>query len=423
MKRFNKITNRESFKSITVLTTGSFLAQLIVVLSAPLLTRLYTPEQLGEYTYLLSITFIFMGVINGRYEQSIVVEKTDKRVYALIKLSFIVGMFLSVLITVGYFLILVLNGSFYDKKASLVFIFGVLLTYAIINVLTSYNNRMKEYKVMSFVYIIRTGFQNLGAIAGGLIKLGTLGLTLSYFIGQAFGIRQQGKTLLPNYKKVCNATVKEMKEVAVDYKRQPLYAAPAALANSFSYSSITIFIESLFGYSVVGLYSISVRLLGLPLSVISGNVSKVFFETASNEFNKTGQYFTAFRNTFLFQLVIAIPMVVIMMLFAPSISEFVFGKEWKVAGDYIVILAPMFGIRFIVTTLTLGVVISSKQKTELFIQILFIIASLGSYITSRFLNLPIESLLYIVTISFSIIYLLFLLALLHYSRVKSHLNQ
>lgn len=413
---FDKYKKSHFLRSISTLASGSVIAQLIVLLSAPVITRLYTPSEIGTYTYLLSITFIFMGVINGRYEMSIVTEAKEERVFALIKLSLIIGLIGSILITIGYIVLLLLNDTYIEKRGSIPFIFIVLVSFSIINVLTAYNNRMKEYKIMSIVYIIRTSFQDFGAILAGLFKVGTIGLTLSYLLGQFFGIRKQGKTLIPYIKRIKDVTVSEMAEVSRMHKRQPYFAAPAALASSFSYSSITLFIESLFGFATVGFYSISVRLLGLPLSVISGNVSKVFFESASKEKQNTGQFFSSFRKTFLFQFVLAIPMVTIMMLFAPSIAVFIFGKEWEIAGKYIVILAPMFGIRFIVTTLSPSTVVASKQNFELFTQLTFIFVSIISFIITRSFGMQIESFLTMISIAYSIVYLYFLYVIFTYSK-------
>lgn len=103
-------------------------------------------------------------------------------------------------------------------------------------------------------------------------------------------MKRQSVKLIPNFSKVWKSNFDSLKKVANRHKQFPLFSAPAMIANSFSYSSVTIFMESLFDMGVVGYYSLSTRILGLPLSLVSGNVSKVFFQEASDEQSSKGVF-------------------------------------------------------------------------------------------------------------------------------------
>lgn len=410
--------NSRFLTSISTLTSGSVIGQLVVLLTAPVLTRLYTPAELGSYTYLISFATIFMGVINGKYDMAVVVEDEEIKVFALIKLSLMIGViftFFGTLIFVIYNLVTANSMN----SADVLFIVLVLFSYALIDVLTAYNNRQREYKVMAAVNVIRSVCQNIGAILLGFVHLGKTGLIIPYVIGQYLGANKQAKTLKRHWHEIKDVSGAELKNVLIKHKRQPLFSAPAALANSFSYSSITIFLNTLFGEALVGFYSISVRLLGLPLALISGNVSKVFFESAAKERAETGQFYSAFRKVLFFQLMLAMPIVIVMYFLGPPICEFVFGKEWRVAGDYIQILAPMFGIRFIVTTLTPAMIIAQKQKYELFIQLMFVVFSVICFFACSYLKLPVETYLIIISVLFSIVYLVYLVIIYYYSKGKN----
>lgn len=57
-------------------------------------------------------------------------------------------------------------------------------------------------------------------------------------------------------------------------------------------------------------------------------------------------------------------MVLIMYYIAPIVFEVVFGPGWGNAGVYVQILAPMFGIRFIVNTVAYGLqIVKNKSKS------------------------------------------------------------
>ena len=97
----DRIRKSSFLKSIIILATGSFIAQIFAVACSPILTRIYSPEDMGIFTYIISLTAIFMGVINARYDMSIVTEKEDSNVMPLLQLSFIIGGVVTFFSTIG----------------------------------------------------------------------------------------------------------------------------------------------------------------------------------------------------------------------------------------------------------------------------------------------------------------------------------
>ncbi|HGF7585212.1 TPA: lipopolysaccharide biosynthesis protein, partial [Enterococcus faecium] len=150
--------DKKYFKSLIVLFSGSLIAQGISVLFAPIMTRAFTAENLGIYTYLLSTATIFMPVINLRYDMSIVsVEEED--VIPIIKGSLIIGTGLSIFISIiyGIYIVFTRNTKLYT---TIPFFFLLLISYSLINVFTAYNNKERNYKLISKVAILRSIFQN-----------------------------------------------------------------------------------------------------------------------------------------------------------------------------------------------------------------------------------------------------------------------
>ena len=229
-----KILKTQYFKSISLLTTGSLIAQIITILCSPILTRLYTKEELGIYGYILSIASVFWAVMNCRYDMSIVTEKDETAIYPLIKLSFYINVFVSILVSFGYFGYIYFIKTEYKSYSYTALIMLILLfSYGITNILTSYNNRKKEYKIITSVSVIRTSCQNIGAVLFGFFNTGSLGLLLPYALGQFFGIRKQSQSIKQNINKIVKASKNDVINVMVKHKRQPLFSTPAMFANSF----------------------------------------------------------------------------------------------------------------------------------------------------------------------------------------------
>ena len=62
-------------------------------------------------------------------------------------------------------------------------------------------------------------------------------------------------------------------------------------------------------------------------------------------------------------------------LIAPDLFEIVFGKNWRTAGEYAQILTPMFLLRFISNPLSNMFLIAEKQKLELLLQTILLLAT------------------------------------------------
>ena len=338
----NKINNSAYLKNILILTSGSVIAQAIAICASPIVTRLYTSAQLGAYTLALSIISMFGPVICGRYEMSIVTAEDDSEIYNLIGLSSIITVVFSIFVAIGYTIYINNNLEIMEQLGySSYVIILILIITGLTNILTSYNNRNKQYSIISSVTVIRSVVQYVCQIVLGLIKASSANLVFSNLICSIFGIKRQGKYLWKNRVNINTIRFREMKNCFFKYKKQLLFGAPASFMNLASYSILNFFITGLFGLGTFGYYSLSFRMLNLPLSIIGMNVSKVFFQKSSEELQSEGNYIKSLKKFSAFLALISIIMVIFLMLTAPFLFEIFFGEGWNVAGRYVVILAPM----------------------------------------------------------------------------------
>ncbi|MEH7119240.1 oligosaccharide flippase family protein [Neobacillus vireti] len=418
-------SNTSYLKSIGTLFTGSLIAQLITIILSPVITRIYTPEDLGYYSLLLSVIAMFGTAITGRYDMPIVKVNNESEVYSLIVASSIINVIFSSVVSVcslAYFIIY--ENMYSNIGITILLIFPMFIMTGVINTVSSYNNRYKEYKLLSSVSINRAITQNSGQVLFGIFGLGIKGLLISNFLSLLVGLNAQFKRLKRNLTLLKEVNFKEVKEVLIRYNNQLFFSTPSILLNTVSYSLINFLISYLYGAKVLGYYSLSYRMLGLPLSLISMNVARVFFEQASSELRLTGMCINSFKKTFKFLFYIAIPMGIILIILAPTAFSFVFGSSWKTAGIYVQVLTPMFVARFIILSLTSVLVITDNQKYELKMQALFIVSTSIAFLLSKFLNLGIFYFLSLISLMYLISYIIFGLKLFNFSsRVINLKNQ
>lgn len=396
-------------KAITTLVSGSVIAQVFTLICSPILTRICSPEDLGIYSLVTGAVTMFGTIMSLRYEICIVSEPEEEKVWPLIKLSALLCIALSIIIACGYliyFYLIDINAHF----ILLALATGLLvLLMGFINIVTAFNNRQQDYKLITKTYVVRVFCQNVCNLIASFIGTGAVGLSFSQFIGYVAGVRGQVKPMLKHKDRILHASSKEIKAVACDNRKQALVSAPATLANGLSYSLINYFIEALFTTTVVGYYSISYRILGLPATIISTNVSRVFLEKASREHQEKGHFKKSYLYTVAILAAIGVPIGAVMILAAPKLCELVFGHGWGVAGVYIRLLTPMFILRFIAGGVNCAAIIVNKQQYDFFIQTLLTIAVVGLFIYASANSLSIETFLIWINLAFSVIYIAYLL--------------
>lgn len=169
---------------------------------------------------------------------------------------------------------------------------------------------------------------------------------------------------------------------------------------------------------MLGIYAISFAVLGLPLSVISGNVSKVYFSEASKEYAIKGTFNESTNKTLVFLMIIAVVLFFVMYYLFPILVPVIYGEKYKMAGFMIRILAPMFAVRFVSSAINTGLVVCNKQNFELIIQIMFMlsVALLAFLCNNRLLT--ISTFLLGVSLTYSIVYLVNLVSIYYFSKSK-----
>jgi len=394
------------YRSLIQLLSSSAIAQLFTIGVSFLLTRIYNVEEIAFYSIILTFVSLFGPVICAKLDSAIVIANSDDEA---INLSW-GSLYISSIISVTAFIIYLIYIKLIEEYSSLVnysvLLLVLLMLNAVVNILISINNRNNDYRLISKLQVRRSLVQNIGIIIFGLLKFGVNGLIFSQQLSLLIGIKLQLKNIDAKY----YLKVPKAKEIIISvkkYKEQLIFTLPAHFLNSASYSLLNLFIMSLFGAITFGYYSMTFRILSLPLSLISMNVSKIFLRRASELSSQGDSTYPFFKKVSSFLILVAIPMVLVLLFFAPDLFSILLGNEWEIAGFYAQILAPMYGIRLVVSALTPILLITKNQKIELYIQCLFLLIALIAYGIVSVFALNVTSYLYIISVSYSIIYIIF----------------
>lgn len=410
--RLNKFIG-DSF--LMILSSG--IAQVILIITTPIITRLYSPTEFGEFTIFSNIAMILIPIINARYDLLIVNTKNDRSANILSQISFLISL-LILLILIPIFAI----SAWLYPNFILDFIFIIIMLFlvSLTNIFTNYLNKERKYKVLSLINVFRAGSMALLQIIFGLLALGSLGLIIGFSLSYIAGITLGYKTFKKHFNIVRGK--EETKALFLENKNQLVYSTPSILLNSLSFSVVVFFIGILYTNTEVGIYGMAIRVLGIPVTIISLGLSKIFMQQANDYYIEYGN----FRNLLLkfssILVIVSIILYVPLYLFSEELVNILLGHSWVDAITVIKIVIPLFVIRLIVSTVSLSVIVLQKQQLELILQALFLIGTTATFVISKMLNLTFLNFVSINTVVLIVSYMIFFIALYYFAKNKQFKN-
>jgi len=354
--------------------SGTIIAQVIIILTSPIVTRLYTPTDMGLLASFLAIVSILGIIATGTYDQAIVLPEDEKDSNALVFLSggiaVLFGIIISVIFIVFYEpLIFVFNLQ--DIPKIWVYCVGVILTLiGFDTILNRLATRGKQFKVLATTAVAQQIGANGAKVGAGLFDIGVSGLLSATIFG--YLIREIRLVLLQKrtiFDKKNFPTFVRIKKVALRYKKFPLISSWSSLLNSTSTQLPVIMFAGFFYASVAGHYALSHRILSLPIGIIGRNVGHVFLESASkvrNDMEKLKELAFPIYKRLLFIGTIIMSFVI---FYGDLLFPFVFGKEWFVAGQYAQWISVWLVFVLVTSPLTVIYIVLEKQGELLFINV------------------------------------------------------
>jgi O-antigen/teichoic acid export membrane protein len=359
MALMQNIFKSEFAKNISILVTGTAIAQVIPFLIAPFLTRIYSPADFGFFSIYMSIAAGITVICTARYDLAIILPKNDEDAQKLITLSFIICLIVSFLSFITILIIILFNDIplYFFLIPLFVFILGFN------QIFVYWNNRIKQYKQISFNRINNAIFGNVSMLGLGFLKTGTIGLILGTFTGIIIStfvfVRKDLKNLFQNVK---SFKYSEIKEIASRYKAMPKTNTIQALIDMYQLNGLVYLIPFFFSSTILGLYSFGMRILQAPVNLIGSAVAQVFYQKASEKYNNKETIYPLIKKTISKVALIALPIPIILFFAGEDIFAFVFSEKWRIAGLYAKILSPWIYFDFIRMTISQTPIILNKQK-------------------------------------------------------------
>ncbi|MCX7993330.1 MAG: lipopolysaccharide biosynthesis protein [Fimbriimonadales bacterium] len=274
--------SRNSFaRSVFWLAAGTAVAQGLFVLASPLLSRLYTPQQFGEFAAFMATASLLLPLATLRYEAAIPLPEDNRDAAALVLLclilSCICGCLFSLLLLVPIMMSRV--HSLLGLSTSIwLWIPVSLVLISAYQTMSFWATRQKEYQRLSQTRIYQ-GVVGTAAMFGlGWLNLGTVGLITGEIVARSAGAATLARSILSS---IAPFKLPHLKEQAKRYRRFAFIGLPDALLGAAVLHMSPLLILTLFGGTEAGWFGVVNRLISAPVGLVGYAAAQAFLGHAA----------------------------------------------------------------------------------------------------------------------------------------------
>ena len=377
------------FANVLVLMSGTAFAQIITVVTAPVITRLFNADAFGFFTLYSTLMSIISIIICMRYEYAIVLPedgKDAKNLFALASI-FTFGMSIVAFLVILFFrnsIAILLTGTV--RFASLLWLLPLSMLFAgFFQSLNYWFTRNKGFKKLAFSHMTQSFFSSTTQIGLGFLKSsGSFWLIIGQIVGQISAVFVLGEKFLKSefHQFISQVSWDGIKKVARKYKKFPIFNTWSSVLNSLAAGLPVFFLNKAFGPQATGYYGLTLRVINIPLTLIGSSVAQAIFPKLALEKDKLGTVQRTIKTLAFLGLILFIS-----LQLSPFLFGIVFGPEWKQAGVYARILAASMVIKFIVSPISSVLIVYDKQETLSVWQVAYVVSTIVTlYFGSHFSN-------------------------------------
>ncbi len=415
------------YRSIVILSGGTALAQLIGICSLPLVTRLYTPAEIGTVSLFLSFFGFWVTTIALRYEQALMIATDDAESHVVHRLATILVLVMSTLGVPVLWLLQennVLEFQLLPVWAPLIAL-PILLGYGLFMVYRSWALRGGLVSQISQASIVRATLiagtkLGLGAFGGGVVAL--FAAELAGALASMHRLMQATKLHFATSKPPTIGYL-QMRKAGLKYAKFPMLDSPSAWLDALAMMLPLPMVASLYGAEAAGWFGLARLVLSLPNAQIGVAVADVFqMSLAEAVRSKDPQRARSVFYMLLKKLgLIGVVPLVVSFAVLPWAFPIVFGSSWAPAGPVAASLAPWLYAAFVVSPLSRALPVLQAQEWKLFYDVTALGLLVVCYFLATQLALSLLEFCLLVSLAQALGYLVYALVL--YLLVESRLQK
>ena len=356
-------------KAFSTLISGSLIAILVGYLVQPVLTRLYSPESFGQLDVFISMISLLIPFASLRYEDAIMIPEREEEAAEIFGLSVLLVLIFAGLLAL-FTLLLPWPAWLEPIQPWALLLPAALLLMRLGKLMELWLNRKKHYGAISSGQALQSVTTAGMRVSAGWYGLQGSGLIGGYLAGLAGSLAWWS---IASFRSGLQVMLKQiqfdhLKETAKRYKRFPLFSLPSTFFNQLITRLPFLLLLYFFDATVVGYYGRAFVVLAVPLGLVGGALSQIFFVEGAGALKK-GELPALSTDIHQRLVLIGIFPTLVLIIAAPPLFGWVFGETWIFAGHYLQILAPWLFLASIASPLTRIFDIREEQRLDLILSL------------------------------------------------------
>lgn len=376
------LRNSPFIANVVKLAGGSAIGQALAMLSMPLVTRLYSPADMGVFGVFMSfISFASVGVAL-RYDLAIITARDKFEADVLLISSIALAIPCVAIASIVLFGMIRFDilGYVVLPGWSAFAMFVALLATGVFSSLRFWYVGRKKFSDISLALISQGAGRATIPVLLGWLSSSWTGLLGGEILGRMLGVARLARGAWPEARITFAALdAKNSAQVLRRYWKYPAVFLPSSMMDALATSLPLPIISSLFGVSAAGQYFLVVRLASVPAALISSGVADVFHakiaEAARIDKSLVQRIIkSAMKKLTVVSLGIYLPIALI----SPFLFALVFGESWQQAGILMAIqsLACITGL--VVSPLSRALAVSKNPELKLLPDIVRLVMPVSS---------------------------------------------
>lgn len=367
-------------KNMAVLMTGTAIGQIITLLTAPIISRLFDPSMYGVFGVYNSIILLISIISTLRYEHALMLPKNDEDAANLLAVSILSVLFFTFASVIGCIVfdkyIDILSSSTLVEW-SIVIPIAVLLM-GLYQSLASWCVRQKKFFRTASSHVLRAVTSTLAKLVVGVVNPHSYGLIVGHLIGEAaanlnviYRIISEDKNLFMSAVQI--GRMKKLARLNLDFA---MYGSGQLLVGAAALQVPVILMAQYYGAYTVGCYTFAMQMIQFPLAIVQNSLRQVFYQKACETYNNNGDVYALLKKTTLSLYALFCIPALIIFIYAPILFSYIFGEQWLRAGEFAQYIIPASFIAFPKVPAVMLTRIYNKQRYVLILESCVFIAEL-----------------------------------------------
>ncbi len=369
-------------RNVGMLAVGTAAGQVVSVLAAPLLARIYSPAEFGILAVFTAVAAIASVAVSLRLGLAVAVPSDDSEGIEVV----LVGVMLVAVMAALAVVVVAVLGDWLSAvlgepalRPLLAYLPLYLGAVGIFNMLNNWFARENRFAPVAALTTMRGVFVAALQYVLGVLRSGAAGLVAGHVAGsvvQAVGLlvasaRAKDRML------VGSMSWSKVRQILARYRAFILYGTPQALVNAFNQSMPALVLTVTFGASIAGFYLMAHRLVSAPVSLVGRSVRQVIYPQLARAFERGVALRSAVRTT-LAMSALAVPGAALIFFFGPPMFAWLLGAEWRVAGDFARWLILWLAVGFVNIPSVSLIPLLDMQRWHLVYEVVYLGARLGA---------------------------------------------